>query len=49
MSKIETPAARTVKTRWIRPELQRIEAGSAEARMAEGSPDGSETLGMARS
>lgn len=49
MIKSEVPAARTVKPRWVRPQLQRIEAGSAEARMAEGTPDGSETLGMARS
>ena len=34
---------------WIAPELKRLDAGSAEARQQDGTPDGSVTPGMARS
>jgi hypothetical protein len=34
---------------WVRPQLKRIDAGSAEARQRDGVPDGSEAPGMARS
>lgn len=36
-------------TAWVRPELKRIEAGSAEAQQLDGVPDGGNMPGMGRS